>query len=167
MRILYILVCTFLLASCGDNGQQAEAADQTDVVDTTAQEVSEPDNTPKNYQFPEIEGKKWEVISLEINGDTRKPMGDDIPTMMIEEGKISGNAGCNNYNGSVQLSSDGSMSVGQLASTKKICQNKMTKEQQFLDLLQGAQSYSVNKIFLEINAQTGKLSLRTEYKPEE
>jgi heat shock protein HslJ len=170
MKLLYFFIGLFLLSSCGNGSEANEtnesAADTTAVEAVTEQETVE-EEAPKNYQFPEIEGKEWKLLSYEYDGTLRKPSDGDIPYMTLEEGKIYGLGGCNNFNGTVSLQSDGTISVGELASTKKICQNRMTQEKTFLDLLQGAQTYSVNKVFLEVASENGKLSFRTAYRADQ
>ncbi|NRA51874.1 MAG: META domain-containing protein, partial [Phaeodactylibacter sp.] len=61
---------------------------------------------------------------------------------------------------------DGTLSLGEIASTKMLCQGKMTQETRIYDLLKAANSYSVNKIFLEISGDKGQLSFRAAYTPQ-
>ncbi len=72
------------------------------------------------------------------------------PTLLIEEQKIAGNAGCNSFFGSVQLSpSNGGFTASQVGSTKRACED-MTTEANFLGLLQSATNYVVNGNTLEL-----------------
>ncbi len=72
------------------------------------------------------------------------------PTLLIEEQKIAGNAGCNSYFGAVVLNpSVGGFSTSGLGSTRKACED-MTTETNFLGLLQSVNHYVVNGNTLEL-----------------
>ncbi|MDR2206464.1 MAG: META domain-containing protein [Flavobacteriaceae bacterium] len=76
--------------------------------------------------------------------------GKKIPTLSIENGRISGNAGCNNYFGEVLLDpTTGNFSVSKVGSTKMACDN-MSIEDNFLKLLSQVNKYAVNGNALEL-----------------
>lgn len=90
---------------------------------------------------PSIAGSKW-VLADQVKGKT--------PTLNIEDGKITGNAGCNNYFGEAVLEAKtGSFSAGKLGATKMFCDN-MSVEDNFLKLLSEANKYVVNGNTLEL-----------------
>jgi len=79
------------------------------------------------------------------------------PTLKIEEGRVSGNAGCNSYFGT--FAGDmvtGNFSVKEVGSTKMMCEN-MSTETNFLNALNEANSYTVKGNTLEL--YKGKLLL--------
>jgi heat shock protein HslJ len=45
----------------------------------------------------------------------------EVPTLQIEDGRIAGSDGCNQFSGSVQPTDDGRIVVSRLASTKRAC----------------------------------------------
>ena len=170
MRKILYLVALFVLTSCGGNGSEhtsEEITSSADTIETTATEQETPAEqsiktsyTEEDYQFPKIEGKVWELASYTMDGNSRNLQDSSVLTMTIEGDKIFGSGGCNSYNGSVQLQSDGVIKVGELAATRMLCRNIMTQEQVFLQLLQEAQLYSVNQLFMEIESKNGSLSFR-------
>lgn len=72
------------------------------------------------------------------------------PTLNIESGKISGNAGCNRYFGNVNLdTSTGTFTTNNLGSTKMACED-MSTEQAYLNALSEANKYVVSNNVLEL-----------------
>ena len=62
------------------------------------------------------------------------------PTLDIDAQKVSGNAGCNRFNGPIQV--DGStVKFGPLATTRMFCDGKMEAESAYLAALQSATRY--------------------------
>ena len=61
-----------------------------------------------------------------------------IPTMIFnfENGKVSGNTGCNSYNGKVELT-DNRLSIGSLATTRRACVDGMEGEKKFVSAIPG------------------------------
>lgn len=90
---------------------------------------------------PSIAGTNW-VLSDNVKGNT--------PSMKIENGKITGNSGCNNYSGELILNAaNGGFSAGNVATTRKMCDN-MNVESNFLQMLSQTNKYVVNGITLEL-----------------
>ena len=87
-------------------------------------------------------GNAWNLIELE--GDAVVE-GTTIDLTITEE-SVSGNAGCNSYNGSVELDIDNStMTVGpDVVSTMMACEEPiMAQEQKYLDVLTRVTSFEV------------------------
>lgn len=99
-------------------------------------------NTAKvGTQQVSINGSQW-TLSDPVQGKT--------PTLVIENGKISGNAGCNNYFGTLSLdASGGNFSATNIGSTRMMCENIPT-ETRFLKTLEQADKYVVNGDKLEL-----------------
>lgn len=91
---------------------------------------------------PALLGTEW-VLAEDVNSDQ--------PTMLVEAGKISGNAGCNNYFSNTFTSNPkiGDFVVSNIGSTRKKCLN-MTVENSFLGMLQEANKYIINGTSLEL-----------------
>lgn len=97
--------------------------------------------TKAGSKQPAIAGTHW-VLGENVKGTA--------PTLNVEAGKITGNAGCNNYFGELIMNtSNGSFSAGNVGSTKKMCEN-MSVEQNFLQMLSQANKYVVNGSTLEL-----------------
>lgn len=79
------------------------------------------------------------------------------PTLIIESGKVNGNAGCNNYFGQLSLDATaGNFSTTDIGSTKKMCGN-MDVENNFMKMLSETNKYVVDGNVLEL--YKGKLLL--------
>lgn len=84
---------------------------------------------------------------------TQWVLADDVatkPTLVIEQNRISGNAGCNNYFSDVTIdTSAGNFSAKAIGSTRKMC-NNMTAETAYLEVLPQVNKYVVTETTLEL-----------------
>lgn len=88
-----------------------------------------------------IVGTKW-VLTESIKGKN--------PTLIIDNGKISGNAGCNNYFGNAYLDTTvGNFKVDDVGSTKMSCEN-LDIETNFFKMLHEANKYVVDDTTLKL-----------------
>lgn len=72
------------------------------------------------------------------------------PTLIIENGKISGNAGCNKYFGNLSLDTTaGNFDAGQIGSTRMACDN-LQSENTYLKMLDEVNKYVVVGNTLEL-----------------
>ena len=88
-------------------------------------------------------------------------IGTELTLNFSAEGQVSGNAGCNNYNGSYQSTGD-SLKVGPLASTRKFCTTPdgvMDQETQYLTALQNAVTYKIEGNNLTIRDASGAMQV--------
>lgn len=80
-------------------------------------------------------------------------LADDVankPTLVIEQNKISGNAGCNNYFSDATIdTSAGNFSAKSVGSTRKVCSN-MSTENAYLEVLPQVNKYVVTETTLEL-----------------
>lgn len=80
-------------------------------------------------------------------------LADDVankPTLVIEQNKISGNAGCNNYFSDATIdTSAGNFSAKSVGSTRKMCSN-MSTENAYLEVLPQVNKYVVTETTLEL-----------------
>ena len=84
-----------------------------------------------------LTGKVWVLRNI---GSLPAVKGFKTTIAFSEDNQISGNAGCNQYFGSYELSEE-SFNVSGIGSTKKMCpENIMTQEDNFLITLEGANS---------------------------
>lgn len=67
-----------------------------------------------------LDGTEWVLQRAETPGGPVTPAAD-VPTLQIEDGRIAGSDGCNQFSGSVQPTDDGRITVSHLASTKRAC----------------------------------------------
>ena len=84
---------------------------------------------------------------------TQWVLADDItnrPTLVIEQNRISGNAGCNNYFSEATIdTSAGNFSAKNIGSTRKMCNNMIT-ETAYLEVLPKVNKYVVTESTLEL-----------------
>ena len=70
--------------------------------------------------------------------------GTTLTAVFGNSSDISGDSGCNTFNGSYTVSGS-SISIGPLATTQKLCQDEVnTQEQTYLAALQSATTYSIS-----------------------
>lgn len=86
--------------------------------------------------------------------NTQWTLADNVsgkkPTLIVENGKISGNAGCNNYFGQLSLDpTAGNFNADKIGSTRMACDN-LASEKNFLDMLDEADKYVVTDNTLEL-----------------
>lgn len=81
--------------------------------------------------------------------------GTELTAVFAEDGALSGNAGCNAYNGDYKLEGE-TLAIGPLATTRKACEGSvMTQEEQFLAALQGATGYRVEGANITLTSADG------------
>lgn len=77
-----------------------------------------PSGAPSGSPPAGLAGTTWRLVSIQ---DLRPPLGPDV-TLSFGASDISGNGGCNAFNGSYALDPDsGSLRIGDLGSTKRAC----------------------------------------------
>jgi heat shock protein HslJ len=88
-----------------------------------------------------LAGTTWLLESLGPSGNPRPPLTTTEVTLAFsDDGRVSGNAGCNAYFGQYVWGADGTLSVSGLGSTKMLCHEEgvMQQEQDFLAALSQA-----------------------------
>ncbi len=98
---------------------------------------------------------KNRVNSAQVNiTNTKWTLADQVkgkkPTLVVDSGKITGNAGCNNYFGELMLDPTvGNFSTKNVGSTRMAC-DYMSEETNFFSMLGAATKYVVNGNTLEL-----------------
>ncbi len=100
----------------------------------------------------------WKLV--ELNGGPVQP-GEDRELHMILRGEdeVGGYAGCNQFVGSFTVTGDG-LSVGPIASTRRLCAESMQQEGAFLQALENAQRFSISGENLAIENAGGEVTMR-------
>lgn len=103
---------------------------------------SSKNTTKKNTEHVSLDNTSWQLAES-VQGK--------IPTLVIVEGKITGNAGCNNYSSKdmVVNKETGEFSVGAVFTTRRACRN-MQGEQSFLQMLKKANGYKIENNVLKL-----------------
>jgi heat shock protein HslJ len=114
-------------------------------------------------QSQDLAGTSWEVIGVN-NG--QQAVISTLPDTTItadfgEDGTLSGNSGCNTYNGPYTV--DGNqITIGPLSSTMMACGEPagvMEQEAQYLAALGTAATYQIEGTVLELRAEDGALAV--------
>jgi heat shock protein HslJ len=86
----------------------------------------------------QLRGVEWAAV--DVNG---VPVTGRAPTLRLEEGRASGDAGCNRWGAPYELGADEGIRIGEIESTQMACEPAaMEQEARFLAILRAAQGYS-------------------------
>jgi heat shock protein HslJ len=96
-----------------------------------------------------LEGRLWRLSLLAIG-----PQPQSIPDQLVihvrfENGRLEGSGGCNSFGGNYRLKNRHLM-VTDLVGTKMFCEEAMTYETRFLQMLEKSQTYQLRGNTLEI-----------------
>jgi heat shock protein HslJ len=113
-------------------------------------------------QTQDLAGTNWEVVGY---NDGRQAVvtvlsGTTITANFGTDGNLTGNAGCNDYNGSYTVNGD-QITIGPLASMRKLCNDPegvMDQEVQYLAALGTAATYRIDGNSLELRTKDGALA---------
>ena len=117
--------------------------------------------TPAPPAVPAQLAGDWVATRMGIqDGTTVITPTAQITLTVHADGTLSGNGGCNNYNGPFTLTGattpkGSGISLGPLVSTKMFCQETSSQESTYLNILQKAMAYNVDGVQLSITATTG------------
>ena len=112
----------------------------------------------------DLSGSSWEVIAYN-NGKqavTSVLAGSWITANFDADGILSGNGGCNNYNGAYTVAAK-QIKIGPLASTRMFCadpEGVMDQETLYLAALETADTYKVEGTTLELRTKDGALAVQ-------
>ncbi|MFJ8073377.1 META domain-containing protein [Streptomyces sp. NPDC096176] len=107
-----------------------------------------------------LTGTKWTVNSL-VSGETATslPAGTENKAHLTfgKDGSVSGSLGCNRFTSTAKVSGD-SITLGRLASTRKLCQGpEMDLERELVKVLdEGTVKYELKHRSLTLTASNGK-----------
>ena len=168
----YFLFAFLLLAvSCNNQaaGEEKTPADATAEVETTA-ETPAPSKAPEPvaeagaFQVYEIEGKNWVLSKYTYEGRQERPVGKSAISIQVNGNQLSGTGGCNRLNGQIFLGENGTVDISNISKTREICAGLMIQETRVVELLEGAESFKVNLVFLELSGPGGQLTFRNDLK---
>jgi heat shock protein HslJ len=113
-------------------------------------------------QSQSLAGSSWEAIAYN-NGKqavTSVMIGTQLTADFGQDGTLSGNSGCNTYNGPYKVNGN-QITIGPLASTRMACNDPegvMDQEMQYLAALQTAATYKIEGNVLELRTSDGALA---------
>jgi heat shock protein HslJ len=108
-----------------------------------------------------LEGTDWLLTDYAGPEGTTIPVPEAVAaTALFEGGKVSGNSGCNTYNGSYTLDGD-KITISQLATTMMACGDvQMALEAAFTTAMGKVATWSITGDTLELKTAEGKVGLR-------
>lgn len=137
IKPLTLLSCAMLIAACNDNKKE----EVTPMETTVSQQLEQ----------PEIVNTYWKLIELDGKEVVMTPDQEREQYFILNaDNTISGFGGCNYFNGTYTLPDAMSITVENLSSTMKSCQD--TNENEFLEVFNIANNYTISnkKLFLNI-----------------
>jgi heat shock protein HslJ len=110
----------------------------------------------------DLAGTDWNVVGYNNGKEAVVSVinGTTLTASFGKDGNLSGNAGCNNYNGSYTVNGN-QITIGPLASTMMFCEEPagtMDQEAQYLAALQTATTYQIENNTLELRTKEGALA---------
>jgi heat shock protein HslJ len=114
-------------------------------------------------QSQDLAGSSWEVTAYNNGNQAVVGVleGTTLTASFNEDGTLSGNSGCNQYNGSYTVDGD-QITIGPLASTMMMCSDPaevMDQEAQFLAALQSAANYEIEGNVLQLRTEDDALAV--------
>ena len=112
----------------------------------------------RNPRDKRLEGIEWQ---LSWWSDQPETTGEGTPTLALDSqrGMLAGTDGCNRYTGSYDLTGDGGLQLGLLASTRRACPD-MAQADGFQRMLGRVRSYRINEDVLILLQEDGKVLAR-------
>jgi len=150
--MMALAILAVLLAGCTSQQPAPAVTTMTTPVATAVPAASAP-------AVPENLAGNWQLTTMGIQDGTAVTHPTTAITLYFgSDGTVSGNGGCNNYNGpyvlSGEITSKGTaITIGPLTSTKMYCQTTSAQETQYLSLLADTMAYDVDGTQLTL---TGK-----------
>jgi heat shock protein HslJ len=147
------------LKALGEAKTYAVRGDQLTLADANKTTVA-----TYGAQSQDLAGTSWEAIAYN-NGKqavTSVLAGSTITASFGQDGTLSGNAGCNDYNGTYTVTGN-QIVIGPLASTRMFCNDPvgvMDQEAQYLAALATAATYQVEGTVLELRSKDGALAVQ-------
>ncbi|MCD9509423.1 META domain-containing protein [Photobacterium phosphoreum] len=127
------------------------AADAKQPLEVKLDRVAPAQNAAPQADRPTLAGPQWQLVTL--SGQTVKPgAGGDSAFIQFDATAKSANgfSGCNNFHSAVESQTATTLTLGQAASTRKMCMDGMELEQAFLATLPKFATYSINNNILSI-----------------
>jgi heat shock protein HslJ len=130
----FLLVMAIVLSACST---------PTSTPPPVPTSTATPAPTPVVIDVNQLYANPWILVAY---GDPTNPTvvagGVDLTANFSPDGQLSGFGGCNTFSGSAQVATDGTMTIGPLATTLMACAEGMDLETAYLSALQNARSFS-------------------------
>jgi heat shock protein HslJ len=145
-----LLVVAIILTACSTKTETPPPVPTSTVA---------PAPTPVVIDLNQLYANPWILVAY---GDPANPTvvagGVDLTANFTPDGQLSGFSGCNTFSGPVQAATDGTMTIGPLATTLMACAEGMDQETAYLSALQNARSFSFSsegRLQIKYGPETG------------
>lgn len=110
-----------------------------------------------------LEGTTWTLTTIarpETQAVSSTIAGTEV-TLLLDGGTGSGSGGCNTYNGPYQAGEAQSLTIGPVASTKKMCEQDISdQEQAYFVALDQVATYAIDGDQLTLSNEAGEMLLQ-------
>ena len=127
------------------------SAETKQPVEVKLDRVARSQNIAPQANQPTLAGPQWQLVSL--SGQTVQPgAGGESAFIQFDSTTkgVSGFSGCNNFHSTFVSQTATTLTLGQAASTRKMCMDGMELEQAFLATLPKFAAYSINNDILSV-----------------
>ncbi|SHI87681.1 META domain-containing protein [Mesonia phycicola] len=135
LRYIAFLLIIFTVTACKETADNKE--EKSKEVENTVEVVEETQPKVEKNIRPLESGEYFTLSIGETSAEKYKPHFN----LNVEENRISGFSGCNNFSGSFTME-DGNISFDKMVSTKKMCAEGMEFESQFLKSLEETEKFN-------------------------
>ena len=135
-------------------GEQLMFLDQTGATVLTFKVLHPSALTGTNWQVTVYNNGKEALVSVLA--------GSEITALFSEDGKLSGMAGCNNYNASYEVDGN-ALSISPAATTRKFCadpEGLMEQESAYLKALESVKSFEISADILTLKDLNGTVLVK-------
>lgn len=109
-----------------------------------------------------LEGPEWGLVAFGAEDMVNYQPDLGLITANFGDGAVTGNAGCNRYNGSYEIDGDmmvGAITISEVASTRMLCPDEvMAAENAYFSALESTAAYAIEGNLLTITYAAGQLT---------
>jgi heat shock protein HslJ len=108
-----------------------------------------------------LTGTTWAATGINngTGGVTSLVAGSTVTAEFADDGTVSGNAGCNSFNGTYEVLGD-TMTIGPLATTRMACEPELSEQEaNYLAALENATRFTLDRDRLELRDDEGALQV--------
>jgi len=154
LKYLTFLFIALTVIACKETVDNKEEASKEPEKKEVVEEVKVEEN------IRPLESGEYFTLSVgETSAETYKPHFN----LNVEENRISGFSGCNNFSGSFTME-NGKISFDKMASTKKMCAEGMEFESEFLKSLEETEKFKYRGNIIQFTNKDGKVLMNFKIK---
>ncbi len=106
---------------------------------------------PDKQPVLSLEGTSWHLQTFAVGPNPQAVPKEVQITIAFDQARISGKGGCNQFGGGYTTGPQSSLTISDIVSTKMFCDNAMTWETMYFQMLKGSRFYRMEGDTLEID----------------